>query len=925
MKIRILCLILCLNLTSSLAQKPLFNSVELSKNYVINEILQDNFGFIWLATSEGPILYNGFEEIPVLPSPEECHTLYLSNNYIFSGHDNGKVYAIDVSSRQVIDSLFLNIESRISDITVIGESTIITSYGSGLFTTKDFKSFDALKTKIASNFIYEVEGLDDARIAIASDRGLEIIDINTQQVEQINNIPDVIITNLAFETDNKLWATTYKGHVFMVDLTTKSIQKFSIGPDHKIKDLYLKENRKYIVTTHELYELDEDNQLQQLLTSKGSKQDFSSVFVDHENNLWVTSTNNPIWKASLYFQRLELEGIKEIQALEKKGNKLFIGTSTGLFVFEFKARTVRKILDQNITCLTKFRDTIIVGTYTSGLFFLNDNTQITKRIGKGNGLSDNSILNIAIDQNDNLFISSLSGVFQTPLDPNHDQYLMVRPLSYDLGYSYVVDIHASHQNLYLFGMDKAGLVCIENGKVDKIKTLSDESLKLGSIYSIADAVDGTHWVSSENIGLLSYENGQLRKIESIKDHEEAYTSIIPLVNDNLLLVRASGIDLFDVKREHIMYFDEEAMIRTEEPYANNYALDGSEVWFVHHDKLYKFNTPSHDQKIHPTTSIDKIEVNLEHIVSDKVVFPQEENNFKFNYTGGWLTDPSKLSYSYYLDGYDQEWRETKDRYVNYPHLPPGSYTFNVKAAENEYFSDEPISSYSFRIKRAFYNSWWFYAIILTLLSYLFYYLFKRDQREKALKVDLEQKQIETQLINLKSQLNPHFLFNSFNTLSGLVEENPEKGISYIENITDFYRSILDIGDQKLIPLSKELELVELYKKLIAERFGEGFRLDFYISDNSVMIPPLTIQMLIENAVKHNQLSRNQPLLVTLKQTDNQLIIKNNIIPKNVKVHSTGLGIKNIKDRYRLLGFDRVVIENGQQDYTVILPTKRKQS
>ena len=199
----------------------------------------------------------------------------------------------------------------------------------------------------------------------------------------------------------------------------------------------------------------------------------------------------------------------------------------------------------------------------------------------------------------------------------------------------------------------------------------------------------------------------------------------------------------------------------------------------------------------------------------------------------------------------------------------------------------------------------------------------RDQREKELKSLFQQKQIETKLINLKAQLNPHFLFNSFNTLSGLIEIDPDRGISYIENITDFYRYILDLGDKILIPLSKEMELVTLYEQLLKERFGDGFAVSVSLTNNAVLIPPMTIQMLIENAIKHNQLSKKRPLNVSINQNEQYIIITNNKAPKNMTVPGTGLGLRNIQDRYRLLGFDDVIIKDSKTTFSVYLPNYKK--
>ena len=284
-----------------------------------------------------------------------------------------------------------------------------------------------------------------------------------------------------------------------------------------------------------------------------------------------------------------------------------------------------------------------------------------------------------------------------------------------------------------------------------------------------------------------------------------------------------------------------------------------------------------------------------------------------------MSDPTKLTYAYYLEGFDPDWRYTKDRIVSYPHLPPGQYTFKVKSAENNVFSDEPEATYSFTIERAFYNTYWFYTFVLGLISLIIYFFIKRDQRERALRAELSQKKVETQLINLKSQLNPHFLFNSFNTLIGLVEEDTDRGIKYVEYLTDFYRSILEIGKEELIPLDKELQLVQLYSFLLQERFGDGLRISFDIPPEESLIPPLTLQMLIENAVKHNVVSEKNPLIIKVFTSKNHIIVSNNLNPKISKEPSTSIGLQNIRRRYLLLGNKAIEVSQQGDAFQVKLP------
>lgn len=920
---RLLILIITLN-TSLIAQTPLFNPVDLSKNYFFNTVAQDHYGFLWIGGTEGLVFYNGIEDRLIAENQinSPVYSMAVDTLTLFAGSDSGTIFCVDLKTRTLRDSIQLDISAKISDLDIIDNRLYISTYGEGLFFwSPDSSTITKVEQDYSSRYIYECLYTSSGDLFIATDRGLDILSLKTNSLTHVDGLPDIIVTNLALKEDTLIWASTYDKGIFSIGLNDLNVTFFPFAERQKINDLIIHNDKIILSTSHAVYYLIE-NSKKYIQVSDMPTQEFHALFIDQENNLWLLNKHNPVWKASMYFEMIDSLDIRDIQALEYFNDLLIIGNQKGLYAMHTEVLNYQKILNNNITSISKTENLLVVGTYSGGILILDQSLNQVLSITTKDGLPNNSVLDVeAVDNG--IIASTLAGVVKIYFNNNQSSGLLkIEPLHPNTDYSYVMDIYATPESVYL-GKDKAGFSVVRKDTLLTLKQYNDTNQKLGSVNSIAQAEDGSIWVSASDLGLLKLEDDTLRIINSIHYGDESYSSIIPLPNNNLLLVRSSSIDLFDVSREHIMYFDQEAQLYKSEPFINNFAFGEDKVWFVHHDKIYTFTPPSDNQKIHPTTSIDQIEVNLEYVPKTKNIFAQSQNNFKFNFTGGWLTDPGKLSYAYYLEGFDAAWRETKDRSVSYPHLPPGKYSFHVKAAENKYFSDEPVNSYSFRIKRSFYNSDWFYILLIGLAALIIYYFIKRRQSEKDLRAKLKQKQVEAQLINLKAQLNPHFLFNSFNTLSGLIEEAPEKSITYIENITDFYRYILELGDRKLIPLSKELELVALYEKLLRERFGNGFEIDVQVTDQSLPIPPMTLQMLIENAIKHNQLSTRQPLKIQIIQKGDKLIVNNSKLLKNSSVPGTGLGIKNISDRYRLLGFEEVLIKENHSTFSVLLPIQKR--
>jgi LytS/YehU family sensor histidine kinase len=178
-----------------------------------------------------------------------------------------------------------------------------------------------------------------------------------------------------------------------------------------------------------------------------------------------------------------------------------------------------------------------------------------------------------------------------------------------------------------------------------------------------------------------------------------------------------------------------------------------------------------------------------------------------------------------------------------------------------------------------------------------------------------------QLDTLRNQINPHFLFNSFNALINAIHQDKESAIDYVEKLSDYYRQILENQNKQIITLEEEIALVENYLYLQKQRFGNNLICEVSIDPkfwNSV-IPPMTLQLLAENAVKHNSISKSTPLKLNIITNANQLIVKNTKSPKISPEKSAGVGLNNIKSRYLLLFEKNIEVEDTDQLFIVTLP------
>ncbi len=203
------------------------------------------------------------------------------------------------------------------------------------------------------------------------------------------------------------------------------------------------------------------------------------------------------------------------------------------------------------------------------------------------------------------------------------------------------------------------------------------------------------------------------------------------------------------------------------------------------------------------------------------------------------------------------------------------------------------------------------------------YFFERWKKQTIEIEQVKSQQLRSELNVLKSQISPHFLFNSLNTLVTLIHENPKHAAKFTEKLSQVYRYILQHKDKEIIQLKTELESIKAYNYLLNMRFESSLTISISIDEATILekyVAPLTIQMLIENAVKHNVVSASKPLLVEIyTENGKSLIVRNNLQRKIIGVQSMKTGLENIRQRYKLLSDRRVDIIETRTHYTVALP------
>ena len=217
------------------------------------------------------------------------------------------------------------------------------------------------------------------------------------------------------------------------------------------------------------------------------------------------------------------------------------------------------------------------------------------------------------------------------------------------------------------------------------------------------------------------------------------------------------------------------------------------------------------------------------------------------------------------------------------------------------------------------------TFVVTLAIHAIYF-YKAYQENKVKEQKIIAGTASAQFESLKNQIDPHFLFNSLNVLSSLIEENPESAQKFTTSLSKVYRYVLEQKDKELVSVAEELKFAKTYMNLLKMRFENSitFEIPEGFDNEEAKVVPLSLQLLLENCIKHNVVSEAKPLHVKITIENNQLVVTNNLQKKEVLSDRKGVGLQNIVNRYAILTKRTVLVEENEQEFKIFLPILTKQ-
>lgn len=498
-------------------------------------------------------------------------------------------------------------------------------------------------------------------------------------------------------------------------------------------------------------------------------------------------------------------------------------------------------------------------------------------------------------------------------------------------YPYDVSRIYERENEKWFASWSNGLYVFDNGE---FTNLNEENDKLDSnVKDICFGKNGIIYVAQSNCEILvcRYDNGEFEVLDSYDNKTGIVGNninwIAISINGYLMLGTDKGLNLIlnpdDRKTRKIKFFNEKDGYCARNSTVAKNDTEGN-VWIDTDKGLLKINADAlAGFKVEDNLRIDSVKVNeiiFDDILSkDNVSLRYNRNFISFFFSKPNFSDPEKDVIYYRLLGQSDKWIEaTPDGRIDFFPLSPGEYEFQIRCFNKTNGEFGKTISHRFTIQKPWWETFWFIGLTILILTVAATSIIR--QKIRKIKVDAEKKmQISKQIAELEmkalqSQMNPHFVFNSINSIQNFVLGNQtDEALKYLAHFSQLLRSVLNFASLKYISIAEELEFLDHYIELEKMRFDHGFAIDYHIEDSinpkEVLIPPMVLQPIIENSIKHGLVYKNPQgkIIIGFKLYDDILyctISDNGIGPelasqKQTKTH-TSKALSIIRERLKIL-------------------------
>ena len=651
---------------------------------------------------------------------------------------------------------------------------------------------------------------------------------------------------------------------------------------------------------------------------------------DVENNLWVNS-NRSVYRVDPFVEFWDCP-LPEVQAFVSEDHRMWAGTSAGFFTGNTASCFELVNADLNVASICKEQDLIWVGTLGMGLYLYSSDGILRKKYDAEDGLENTNVMDIRVLDN-RVYVATLGGVYVS--DDNRNRFQKINSQS-----QFIYALLTDRENRIWIGTDGRGLECyrIDQGRHERLFS----GLEKESVIAIAEQPNGDIYVATDQNQVFSVRDDTVQLIDIQIPIDYGIMGLNFNQSDELMIWTEKGLWLYHTARNRVTSLSQYNRFWDISSSMNgSYRDDKGRLWVSNATGIYELHANKHFCTGKNLFEISSSTMNTSKLISDGSSWKSKFNTAQFSFSQlnfnsdceyefeyrllGYVDENSDCEYEfeYRLLGYVDEWTQTADYKVIFPSLPHGDYRFELRQFVPGGGPRSEIRSVRFTILKPWFQTWWFYTFSAIAITGVILAVVIQRERNLVVRNRREQDKIRAQFELLKNQVNPHFLFNSFNTLTDMVEQQSSEAVTYIEKLSSLFRSILAYRKKELITVAEEIKIVENYLDLQKHRFEKGLSVEIELAEEvyQTYIPPLTMQLLIENAIKHNTILPGNPLRIRISSNAYVISIANNRIHKfeTKREEGTGYGLNSIVERYRFFTKNEVVIQDNDNEFIVELP------
>jgi ligand-binding sensor domain-containing protein len=869
-------------------------------NHWVNAITEYENNTLWIGTIEGLAsfkdeVFTTYTTADGLPSNyincllrDERNNLFVGTDHGLAKYNGGKFDVLQIDPKFPDLSVLCFFQEPNTGKVWIGTTEGVYEYSSGKFTSQRFPTF-------YSNDIRAINKDKTGRIIAGTEDGMFILENGMfSQFIPPDGTDVPLINAMVTDISGELWIGAQNG-------------------------LYSFDGTKF-----EHIRISDDVNAEKVI----------SVYNDYENNVWIgTASGLYRFRGKGFVSYGVRDGLfgNFIFGItkDKNGNMWFCSDEKGVFRYDgqtFTGYTKKDGMPSEKTNAVFALDdgSVLVGTTNGLVHFVNN--KVEKVYTTKDGLSNDSVNVIYRDPDGVLWAGGSTGITRIDNWKFTAYYMQASGNKPDV-WSMLKD----SKGRFWVGTYLGGLFLFENGSFKRM----DHELGFSgdSYFGICEDRPGNIYFATLDGVFIKTQNG----IDSIREQhglnsDLVYTMGIDRKKDFLWIGTNQGVNKFDItaytnaQKKKIYTFGKEEGFTGVECNTNGiYEEEDGTMWFGTVNGLLKYNpTEYRSNPYYTKTNITGISLFYnDTILPQGVELKYDDNSLSFEYVGICFANPSKVQYRYKLAGFESEFSPpTRERIARYPNIPSGTYTFTVISCNNEGLWNEDPATFTFSIATPVWRRSWFWLLIsLISVAILLIGVFlrirqikDRERRESEVRVALAGNELKA----LRAQMNPHFMFNSLNSIQHFILTNKANDAGkYLNKFARLMRMILSNSDKSQITVSEEVEYLQLYVELEAMRFDNKFDWKIEIAEgidaDYIEIPAMLLQPYVENAILHGltPLKEGGHLEITMRMQGNNLLcrIKDNGIGREKasemrqlsgrKDHRS-LGMKITSDRLELI-------------------------